>query len=162
MATIGEGDTLLFTVTVPNLKYIKACGADGVLWYEIEDPDGEDFVTSHRFGLMNDQGNILTEPQFGRKYSDSKYRFCEGLCAVIDAESGKAGYIDAAGNWAILPRYKEAESFINGRAWVTEGRPAPFGYYGWIIYERKLINQAGEVLFTETVPDTGEYEYEYY
>lgn len=163
LAVFGEGDTLLFTVTVPNLKYIKACGADGVLWYEIEDPEGKDYETRHRYGLMSDQGDILTGPLFSRKYSNRRYAdFCEGLCAVTDVESGKAGYIDAVGNWVIPPRYKEAESFINGRAWVTEGRPAPFGSYGWIIYERKLINQAGEVLFTETVPDTGEYEYEYY
>ena len=88
--------------------------------------------------------------------------FQEGLCAVEEAATDRHGYIDAAGNWVIPPRYLNAESFVNGSAWVEDERLIPIGDYGNKVTERKLINQAGEVLFTETVPDTKTYRYDYH
>ena len=139
--------------------WISTSDEQGVFWYGMDDSD--------LAGLMNAQGDLLTEPVFrwiesDETGDDSYLDFQEGLCAVIDAETGLAGYIDTTGNWAVCPAYKDAEPFTNGTAWVSEDRPAPFGEYGTVINEWKLISKTGEVLFTETVPDTGKYQYNYH
>ncbi len=42
--------------------------------------------------------------------------FSEGLCAATSAESGRVGYLDAKGAWAISPQLEYGGSFKNGRA----------------------------------------------
>ena len=160
LAVFGTEDELLFTLTVPNLFDITVSSADEVMWYRVETNDKDYF----RYGLVSRQGEILTEPVFDRRFGEGiEYMdFQEGLCAVEDAATDRCGYIDTAGNWVIPPRYLNAEMFVNGSAWVKDERNIPVGEYGNTVTERKLINQAEEVLFTETVPDTGEYQYDYY
>ncbi len=160
LAVFGAEDELLFTLTVPNLFDITVSSADEVMWYRVETNDKDYF----RYGLVSRQGEILTEPVFDRRFGEGiEYMdFQEGLCAVEDAATDRCGYIDTAGNWVIPPRYLNAEMFVNGSAWVKDERIIPVGEYGNKVTERKLINQAEEVLFTETVPDTGKYQYDYY
>ncbi|MBO4470369.1 MAG: WG repeat-containing protein [Clostridia bacterium] len=139
--------------------WISTSDEQGVFWYGMDDSD--------LAGLMNAQGDLLTEPMFRwieQEGNDDEYflDFHEGLCAVIDDATGLCGYIDVNGNWAVQPLYKKVESFANGTAWVSQDRPAPFGEYGRVINERKLISKTGEVLFAETVPDTKTYRYDYH
>lgn len=42
--------------------------------------------------------------------------FSEGLCTATSAESGRVGYLDAMGNWAIAPQLEYGGDFKNGRA----------------------------------------------
>ena len=148
------------TLTLPDSVYwIGVSNEPDRFWYGTDDSD--------KAGLMNDQEEILTEPMFRwvkqEGNDDEDYLdYHEGLCAVIDDATGLCGYIDVNGNWAVPPLYKEVESFTNGTAWVSQERPAPFGEYGRVINERKLISKTGEVLFTETVPDTEKYQYNYH
>lgn len=43
-------------------------------------------------------------------------RFSEGLMPVMDGVSGRMGYLDRQGNWAITPQYDYAGEFLNGVA----------------------------------------------
>ena len=160
LAVFGDEDEPLFTLTVPNLLDFMVSSVDEVMWYRIMTNDKDYF----RYGLVSKQGEILTEPVFVRHSGEGLklMDFQEGLCAVEEAATDRHGYIDAAGNWVIPPRYLNAESFVNGSAWVEDERLIPIGDYGNKVTERKLINQAGEVLFTETVPDTKTYRYDYH
>ncbi len=154
-----EDDTLSLLSLPDGVYWIGICNEPDRFWYGTDDSD--------KAGLMNDQEELLTEPVFRwveqEGNNDEDYLdFHEGLCAVIDDTTGLCGYIDVNGNWAVQPLYKKVESFANGTAWVSQERPAPFGEYGRVINERKLISKTGEVLFTETVPDTGKYQYNYH
>ncbi len=141
-------DTLLASVTIPYLLWLRSSGSDSVHWYEILDPD-EQGLDAYKRGLINNRCEVLTEPLFRR----TDCRFSDGMCAVTPVDSDLYGYIDENGNLVIPAKYIYPGDFENGLAWVTEGRPFPYGKYNATIDERKLINKAGEVLFTETVPD---------
>ena len=43
-------------------------------------------------------------------------RFSEGLMPAMDGVSGRMGYLDRQGNWAITPQYDYAGEFLNGVA----------------------------------------------
>ena len=44
--------------------------------------------------------------------------FSEGLCTATSAQSGRVGYLDAKGNWAISAQFEYGGLFRNGRAEV--------------------------------------------
>lgn len=143
-----EDDMLIASVTIPNLVTLYSSGSDKVLWYEIRDPDEQESFP-YKYGLVNNRGEVLTEPVFQRDYQ----RFADDMCIVQQIGSRLFGYLDENGNLVIPPKYKYAQDFENGIAWVVEERPSAIGGYSNMIEERKLINKAGEVLFTETQPD---------
>ena len=45
--------------------------------------------------------------------------FSESAAAVVDASSGKWGYINAKGEWIIEPKYDSAEPFLEEFAIVS-------------------------------------------
>ena len=127
----------LFSVSRPGICNCLSFNEHGVAWYEIREA-GE--IPSYRAGLMNDQGQVLTEPIF-RLISYTDDDFHEGLYPVEDAESGLAGYVDETGRWIIPPTFdnKDIGSFYEGVAWVKrEG-------------QRLLINRTGDILYSEPV-----------
>ena len=60
-------------------------------------------------------------------------RFSEGLL-VAQALTGKFGYLDTSGQWAIAPIYDQADEFQGGRAVVARG-----GLYGMIDAKGALV-----------------------
>ena len=52
----------------------------------------------------------------GARVSSGLGEFSEGLCAATSAQSGRVGYLDAQGNWAIPAQFEYGGLFRNGRA----------------------------------------------
>ena len=91
-------------------------------------------------GLMDTQGNIITEPFIHR---DGYSFFGDGgLMPVYDFKTGEGrryGYIDPNGNLQIPYQYEYAEPFCNGYAWVYTHDENGFTVY-------KLIDLQGQVI----------------
>ncbi len=63
--------------------------------------------------FMNSSGDLINhEPIKGAKPHS------EGLAAIKDSETGLWGYVDPFLNWVILPKFKDAHPFRNGKAYV--------------------------------------------
>lgn len=129
--------TELYSVSRPGICNCLGFSENGVGWYEIREP-GE--TPSYRAGLMNDRGQVLTEPVFRLvKYSDHDFR--EGLSPAADAETGLAGFVDETGEWVIEPVFDSTfiGAFRDGAAWVIRNE------------QRLLIDKEGNILFAEPV-----------
>lgn len=91
-------------------------------------------------GLMDTQGNIITEPFIHR---DGYSFFGDGgLMPVYEYRTGEGrryGYIDPNGNLQIPYQYEYAEPFCNGYAWVYTHDENGFTVY-------KLIDLQGQVI----------------
>ena len=84
-------------------------------------------------GLMDTQGNIITEPFIEGGYS---MFFGDGdLLPARDYYQGKWGYIDKNGTWQFPAQYDRAYPFYEGVAWVLNRED------GW-----KLIDLKGNVV----------------
>lgn len=77
----------------------------------------------------------------GKKIGDKQFKsiikpgFTEGL-AGVRGDNGKVGFIDKTGEYAIEPRFNQAEPFHNGLALVTlQGRLMYINHDGEIIWE---------------------------
>ena len=71
------------------------------------------------YGLMDTEGNIITEP-FIAKYTDDFGFYGDGGLLPVKADlGGKSGYIDKNGTWIIPAQYDFAYPFYEGVAWVT-------------------------------------------
>jgi hypothetical protein len=91
------------------------------------------------------------------QYYDIRYgamRFSDGLCPMYDSRSGRMGYVDRAGSWAIPPDYSIAMPFSEGLALTFDedrgGRRSRFRFIdarGQVAFEvRAAVNVAGEGL----------------
>lgn len=56
------------------------------------------------------------ETATGARVSSGLGNFSEGLCTATSAESGRVGYLDAQGNWAISAQFEYGGDFKNDRA----------------------------------------------
>ncbi|MBM3316031.1 WG repeat-containing protein, partial [candidate division WOR-3 bacterium] len=74
-----------------------------------------------RYGFLDTTGRLVVDAVFLR--ADD---FHEGLAPARDAGTGRLGYIDPSGNWAIEPQFDEASVFAYGRAFVRAGDKAGF------------------------------------
>jgi hypothetical protein len=82
-----------------------------------------------RYGFLDTTGRLVIDAAF--LWADD---FHGGLAPARSAGTGKLGYIDPAGNWAIEPRFDEAAQFACGRAFVRTGDRTGF------------INRAGRLV----------------
>lgn len=82
-----------------------------------------------QYGFINMSGDIVIEPQFG----DESQPFREGL-AMVQAPTGKCGFIDRFGRYAIEPIYDWAQPFSEGIAPIRV-----CGEYGYITRDSKYL-----------------------
>lgn len=68
---------------------------------------------SHRWGYINERGEIVIAPRFAMPGF-----FVEGLAPAREEFNSPWGYIDRGGNWVIKPRFNLAEAFAGGMALV--------------------------------------------
>lgn len=66
-----------------------------------------------RFGVIDDTGRVIVQPQYGNIIS-----YSEGFAGVLDPLSMKHGYIDKAGKEVIPCKYALAGNFSEGLAFV--------------------------------------------
>ena len=90
------------------------------------------------FGLFSGKGEVITSPVFRETSVDrDELEFSEGLMPAMDAETGKAGFVDEAGKWVIPPVFDDVvQPFQNGTAWVK------------VNVEKVLIDKEGNILFS--------------
>jgi hypothetical protein len=86
-------------------------------------------AVSGRSGFINKAGDTVIEPQFG----DESQPFFEGL-AMVQAATGKCGFIDQHGRYAIEPVYDWAQPFSEGIALVRVA-----GKYGYITKDGEYL-----------------------
>ena len=118
-------------------KWIVICRNGQPAWHRQFDgcggqfsPDGLSVIKiGKRWGVVNRDGKIITEPQFLYALS---YR--EGLaCVQVRAEKGW-GYIDRNGEFAIPSQFDDARAFSEGLAAVNVG-----GMWGYIDKTGRMI-----------------------
>ena len=90
------------------------------------------------FGLFSGKGEVITSPVFRQtSVGRDELEFSEGLMPAMDAETGKAGFVDEAGKWVIPPVFSDVvQPFKNGTAWVKVNN------------EKVLIDKEGNILFS--------------
>lgn len=64
--------------------------------------------------------------------------FSEGLQAAADATSGKVGFLDRDGRWAIAPQFDDAAAFSDGLAAVRRREDGGGGKIGFVDHAGKL------------------------
>ena len=120
-----KGEVVIDTI----YQYLQSVGCNRLV-YSRKNEDNS------LLGLMDTQGNIITEPCIGR----DNYSFFGdgGLMPVGSYQDGwKYGYMDINGTMQIPYKYSYATPFYNGLAWVlVQGE----GY--------KLINKQDEVVLS--------------
>jgi hypothetical protein len=85
-------------------------------------PSGPYWVAERRsglVGLLDAQGKVMIAPRF-REIGE----FADGLAPAQGTQSKHYGYIGAAGDWVIQPRFQNATAFYRGVARVTLGDDA--------------------------------------
>ena len=94
--------------------------------------------TEVRCGLFNARGEILTPPVFTLRDIEERLEFSEGLLPIIDADTGKTGYINDCGLWVIPPQYDDASSFRDGLALVEkDGKLMYIDHSGAVVWEER-------------------------
>lgn len=101
------------------------CSEEGFLCIELHNKNSVAFYT-----ILNSFGEVIMEPT---TKVIIKHAFQEGLCVAQDASTGKYGYLDTSGKWALAPMYTSAESFSDGLAKVNDSA---------------FIDQTGKVAFS--------------
>ena len=126
-----KGEVVIDTV----YTFLQSVGCNRLVYHG---KDGEYDL----LGLMDTQGNIITEPFIHR---DGYSFFGDGgLMPVYEYRTGEGrryGYIDPNGNLQIPYQYEYAEPFCNGYAWVQTRDER-----NYIIF--KLINTQGQVVLS--------------
>ncbi len=74
-----------------------------------------------KWGFVDTKGTLVIEPRLAHAYTlGAAPFFLEGLCAACDPASGRFGYLNRAGEWAIEPRFSRASAFAEGLALVED------------------------------------------
>ena len=100
--------------------------SEGILLRQFTD---EDYQYTGAEYLRLDTGEVLDTPELRRAYP-----FLCGRALAQDAATGRWGYLDTDGSWAIQPVYTEAKGFINDLAVVSKNG------------ERLLIDREGNTV----------------
>ncbi|MBR6029439.1 MAG: WG repeat-containing protein [Clostridia bacterium] len=128
----------VFRLDVENLISAGDYFGNGTAFYQTGKSTRYGDVEDSRYGLFNEQGEILTGPVFEMSEEDLCRMFSEGCFAVTDADTGCKGFIDARGQWVIAPEWDEAEDFYGGLAPVErDGRLAYIDHDGKLVWEEK-------------------------
>ena len=101
---------------IPNYRAGSNCEqfTNGLFFAnKINDPS--DRYSATTFGILDINGNFVPLTLGLREYR----LFSEGLAAAMEEASGKWGFINPAGQWAIEPQYAYAYNFSEGLAAVT-------------------------------------------
>ena len=93
------------------IEKIYVSNDETVATFELRSSSGVTF-----YAIVDETGNKLMEPN---KNFGTVGKFGNGLAAAMDASTGKYGYIDIAGKWAIEPIYTFADDFSEGYATVN-------------------------------------------
>jgi len=101
---------------IPNFRAGSSClQFSGGLFFAGKVNDPSNRYSDTTFGVLDINGNFVE--------SSLKLRttrpFSEGLAAAQDDASGKWGYVDKTGKWAIEPKYYAAHRFSEGLAAVS-------------------------------------------
>ena len=133
-----------FRVSRENLFSAGSFDENGIAVYQVMQETKHymaawdwEYSTYWAYGLINAQGEWLTEPIFyvtDQKWGDSMLH--DGLAAMTDLDTLLAGYVDARGQWVIQPQFDSAEEFRDGLAKVQLGGEVQF------------IDREGAVLFS--------------
>lgn len=106
------------------------------------------WVEDELFGLADEDGRILAEPQWGyqKNYGIISPDFSEGLAAV--SKDGLFGYIDRSGQYVIEPIYGEAYNFSDGVALVSmpDTKQMVNGVYTTVPGGWQVIDPEGNVI----------------
>lgn len=82
--------------------------------------------------LIDEHGNTLREGVEAALWVSlptmTEAKFSEGLLALRDQASGKVGFVDTRGRWAIRPRFVDAFEFHEGLAAVRLRKDGPVGF----------------------------------
>lgn len=108
-AVIGEDGRFL----LGPLKLARSVLTSGTGAYEIELEDGYRPLDLARTAELARDPATLTRPLPPRR------PMSEGLAAVLDAPSGKWGYVDISGQFLIAPQFDAVNGFRNGGAWAA-------------------------------------------
>ena len=113
-------------------------GTDTALYFTGKPASGSyNRFTEVRCGLFNARGEILTPPVFTLRDIEERLEFSKGFLPIIDADTGKTGYINDRGLWVISPQYDDASPFRDSLALVEKD--------GKLMY----IDHSGEVVWKE-------------
>ena len=87
---------------------------------------------------FNARGEILTPPVFTLRDIEERLEFSEGLLPIIDADTGKTGYINDRGLWVISPQYDDASPFRDGLALVEkDGKLMYIDHSGAVVWKER-------------------------
>lgn len=132
----GPNGESIFPEGAPAVQSVGSFSENGVAWYGvlIETEEEREWC----FGLFSGKGEVTTPPVFRQtSVGRDELEFSEGLMPAMDAETGKAGFVDEAGKWGIPPVFDDVvQPFKNGTAWMQLGN------------ERVLIDREGNILFS--------------
>lgn len=123
-----KGEVVIDTV----YAYLRSVGNDRLL-YRL---DNENMMFA---GLMDTQGNIITEPFINT--GDRSCFFGDGGLMPVRNREGMCGYIDKNGTMQLPYQYTYADPFFEGYAWVIAPDETGFSTY-------RLINLQGEIVLS--------------
>ena len=127
-----------FRLEIDHLAYAWEPFANGTAFYFPETEEGGGEAYAYLCGLFSLRGELLTQPVFYVREADLYGDFSEGVFPVIDAATGKQGFIDERGQWAVPPVWDRAEPFRNGLALVEkDGKLAYIDRSGAAVWEEK-------------------------
>ena len=125
-----------FRIDAENLLDVTDFDENGLAFYITGEETRFGQYFNMRYGLFNIQGEKLTQPVFCFSETGSFDQFSEGLIPVIDEKTGKSGYINERGEWAIPATWDKAMSFYHGLAAVEEDE-----YLSYINHEGVVVWQ---------------------
>ncbi len=128
----------VFRLEAENLTWAGDPFDNGAAFYSVkEESDGVDEPET-RCGLFNVLGEILTRPVFEVSENDLHREFSEGVFPITDAGTGRKGFIDERGQWAIAPVWDRADDFYHGLALVgKDGKLAYIDHTGTVVWEER-------------------------
>ena len=143
-----QGETV-FSLTIDHIVSLGTPMENGLCWFAVDEEGDETHWKKRRFGLVNMQGEIITDavwiiPDFS-SYSEGYHIVVQ----MIDGER-KLGYLDDSGMLAIHCIFDDASDFENGLAFVRIGSRC--GYidkdgqevYFWESEEEPDFNESDE------------------
>jgi|GEM_PF-6906679 len=98
-------------------------------------------------GLINNRGEILHRFQVSHEIEGP---FNEGLLAAEFPGSGRWGYLDTRGNWAIRPQFRGAHPFHDHLARVQDAETGLWGF----------INHAGDSMIAPNFQEISDFDQE--
>lgn len=105
------------------------------------------------WGYIDKEGNWVIEPKYhnkdieiayegdlsyaGNLIADESMPFCDGLAVIKDSSTGKYGFINEKGEWAVEPQFSDYKLFSEDFAAVQDAASEKWGYIDrkgkWII-----------------------------